>query len=118
MIEEITPKHVIKGAAILFAILILFSSFYTISAGQRGVLLTFGKPDMESVGEGLHFKWPIGQKVKKFEVKTQKIELGADASSKDLQDVQTTIALNFHLRPSAVPSLYQEIGVNYHEIVC
>ena len=111
--EKMIAKILIGVVLGILSLVILFSSVYTVSAGERGVLLTFGKPSMESVGEGLHFKFPIAQVVKKFEVKTQKIETGADASSKDLQDVQTTIALNFHLKPSFVPSLYQEIGVDY-----
>ncbi len=104
----------VKVITITITILVLFfGSFYIISAGERGVLLTFGKPSMEVMGEGLHFKFPLVQRVKKMEVRTQKIETSADAASKDLQDVQTTIALNFHLEPSSVPKLYQEVGKSY-----
>lgn len=95
----------------------LFMSVYTVPAGERGVLLTWGKPSMDSVQEGLHFKFPIAQKVVKMEVRTQKIETNADGASKDLQDVQTTIALNFHLSPEQVPKLYQEIGKGYADII-
>jgi regulator of protease activity HflC (stomatin/prohibitin superfamily) len=106
----------ITTAIIALAIFILLlSAVYTINAGQRGVLLTFGKPSMNAVGEGLHFKFPLVQKIRKMEVRTQKIETIADAASKDLQDVQTTIALNFHLSPSRVPKLYQEVGTAYVE---
>lgn len=98
---------------VIIGLMILTSSFYTVSAGQRGILMTFGKPSMESIGEGLHFKIPIAQSVRKMEVRTRKIETNADAASKDLQDVQTTIALNFHLNPSQVPILYQEVGMDY-----
>jgi len=102
--------------AIVFLILTLIvMSCYTISAGERGVLLTFGKPSMDAVWEGLHFKFPIAQKVKKLEVRTQKVETDADSASKDLQDVQTTIAINFHLMPESTPKLYQEIGLSYRE---
>lgn len=94
---------------------ILFSCFYIVGAGERGVLLTFGKPNMDAMNEGLHFKFPIAQTVKKFEVRTQKIETDADSASKDLQDVQTTIALNFHLMPESIPRLYQEVGFAYKE---
>jgi len=88
---------------------------FTISAGERGILLTFGKPSMDSIGEGLHFKIPIAQTVKKMEVRTQKVEVGADSASKDLQNVETTIALNYHLMTESVPKLYQEIGKDYRE---
>ncbi len=107
-------KNVIKYSIIgILGLIIFFGLFYTISAGERGILLTFGKPSMNAAGEGLHFKFPIVQSVKKMEVRTQKIEVVADSASADLQDVQTTIALNFHLEPSQVPKLYQQIGRDY-----
>lgn len=113
MDRQITGGFFGKAAAGIVVVLLIFMSVYTISAGERGVLLTFGKPTMESIGEGLHFKFPIAQTVKKLEVRTQKIETTVAAASKDLQNVETTIALNFHLSPSQVPSLYQEVGKGY-----
>ena len=106
-------SYILWGVIALFALIIIFGSVYTIGAGERGVLLTFGKPSMDSVGEGLHFKVPIVQNIQKMEVRTQKIETNADAASKDLQNVETIIALNFHLSPDQVPNLYQEVGRGY-----
>ena len=105
-------KYMILAGVI---IILLFSMFYIIPAGHRGVLLTFGKPSLDAVGEGLHMKFPFAQTVKKLEVRTQKIETEADSASRDLQDVQTTIALNFHLSPGETPVLYQTIGLAYRE---
>jgi len=99
--------------AIFIFVLIFFGAFYTIPAGYRGVVLTFGKPADIVSSEGLHFKIPLVQTVAKIEVRKQKIETQASSSSKDLQDVQTTIALNFHLNPSETNKLYQEIGLGY-----
>lgn len=109
-------KGVMKYGLLLLALVLLtFTAFYTIQAGHRGVLLTFGKPSMTSIEEGLHIKIPIAQTIKKMEVRKQKIEVTADSASKDLQDVMTTIALNFHLSASQVPKLYQEIGRDYSD---
>ncbi len=108
-------KYTVLMILAVIAAIFVGSSIYTIQAGERGVLLTFGKPSMDSVGEGLHFKWTLTQSIKKFEVKTQKVEANSDASSKDLQDVQTVIALNYHIDPSKVPVMYQEVGNDYVE---
>ena len=116
MDEKISKKIKQIGIPLLIyagILIILCSSIYTVKAGYRGVLLTFGKPSMETKDEGLHFKVPVAQTVAKLEVRKQKIEVVADSASKDLQDVQTTIALNFHLEPDTVPSLYQQIGMDY-----
>ena len=117
---HIDEKKILKGLAkygfLLFVVIVLiFTAFYTIQAGHRGVLLTFGKPSMIAREEGLHIKIPLAQTIKKMEVRKQKIEVVADSASMDLQDVQTTIALNFHLSASQVPKLYQEIGNDYSD---
>jgi regulator of protease activity HflC (stomatin/prohibitin superfamily) len=107
-----------KYAFILILILILiFNAVYQIDAGQRGVLLTFGNPDLNAKAEGLHFKWPIIQTVIKMDIKTQKYEADASAASKDLQTVTSKIATNYHLTPDSVPILYKEIGINYQDRV-
>ena len=120
MTEDEKAWYVIKYMAmivipIIVVLILLFGCFYTVSAGERAVLTTFGKPSMEVRGEGLHFKIPIVQGAKIMEVRIQKIEAGADSVSKDLQNLQTIVALNFHLSPEEVPSLYQEIGTAYKE---
>lgn len=108
------PVGIITFVVIAFIVLfIIFLAVYTVPAGYRGVILTFGKPSEVISGEGLHFKVPFAQSIKKLEVRTQKIESESDSSSKDLQDVKTVIALNYHLNPGKVNKLYQEIGKDY-----
>lgn len=113
----VNASLIFGGFMAIVVVILLFSTAYTISAGERGVLLTFGKPSMDAVGEGLHFKFPIAQSIKKMDIRTLKIEVNADAASKDLQDVQTTVALNFHLSGEQVPKLYQEVGMAYTDVI-
>src|SRR3989344_7683219 len=88
-------KRLIGRIIISLVILILvFSSFYIVNAGERGILLTFGKPSDMARGEGLHFKIPLVQSVIIMDVKTQKYEAQLSAASRDLQDVRTKIAIN------------------------
>ena len=100
-------------AILLIVISLLFSCFYIISAGERGVLLTFGKVDLIAKGEGLHFKLPVVQKIIKMDVKTLKYEADLTAASKDLQNVNTKIAINYHIIPESTPEIYRSIGLNY-----
>jgi len=98
------------------AFLILINSFTVVPAGERGVVFNKLTGVQDNVfGEGFHFKIPFIQQVIKMEVRTLKIEVGSDSASKDLQDVQTTIALNYHLNPTDVNKLYQTIGLSYRE---
>jgi regulator of protease activity HflC (stomatin/prohibitin superfamily) len=119
--EEVTASKIggwIFGIAIfLFIIIGVFQFFYQVDAGERGVLLTFGKPSDVAITEGLHTKIPYVQSVVKMDVKTQKYETDASAASKDLQTVHTKIAVNFKIVPESVPALYKGIGVDYQSRV-
>lgn len=101
----------------LCGLIIFFSSWYTIDVGYRGVLTTFGKPDMNVKTEGFHLKIPFIQDITKMEVRTQKYQAELTASSKDLQDVATTIAINYHLIPEKVPNIYRDLGLGYSDTV-
>lgn len=101
----------------LFAILVVFNTFYQVSAGHRGVILTFGEASMMAQSEGLHIKVPFIQNIVIMNVQTQKYEAALTAASKDLQDVKTKIAINYHIVPEQVPEIYRDIGVAYAEKV-
>jgi len=105
--------RVVFGFLSLVLIVLLFNSFYIIQAGQRGVLLTFGNPDLTPKAEGLHFKIPLVQKIVKMDIRTSKYESKLSAASKDLQDLQTDIAINYRIESEKVVELYRTVGVDY-----
>ena len=103
----------IKYALIAFAALILvltLNPFVIIGAGERGVVMNFGAVQKEILNEGLHIRMPIMQKVVIMNVQVQKGEGQGDAASKDLQQVTTNVAINYHLDPLKVAHIYQSIG--------
>jgi len=111
---EIKPRKVISAIVIPIVILILiFATFYIIPAGRAGVLLTFGKPSMEPVLNGIHMKIPLVQSIVRMDVRTQKYEADASAASSDLQIVSSKIATNYHLETASIPVLYRDIGIDY-----
>ena len=114
-IKDIKPGKVISRIIIgIFILMFAFGAFGTIGAGERGVLLQFGAVQDKVFDEGLYFKIPFIQTVVKMDVKIQKDEVPASASSKDLQVVTSKIALNYHLDPSAVNKVWQDVGTNYN----
>src|ERR671910_144351 len=48
-----------------------------------------------------------------MEVRTQKVVENAASASKDLQDVSTQVALNYHLNPDRAQIVYQRLGFDY-----
>lgn len=116
--EVKTIKRIIGWSVFAFIlVIILFGTFYIVPAGERAVLLTFGKASMEARGEGLNMKIPLIQQAVKMDVRTQKYEAELTAASKDMQDVKTKVAINYRIVPEAVPEIYKTIGVNYAEKV-
>jgi len=114
-IKNIKPGKVVSRIIIgVFVLTFILSAFGTIGAGERGVLLQFGAVQDKVFDEGLYFKIPFIQKVVKMDVKIQKDEVPASASSKDLQVVTSRIALNYHLDPNAVNKVWQDVGKNYN----
>jgi len=125
-VEENKIKNKIKNDYIkivrwtvisVLALIFLLTVFYTVDAGERAVLLTFGKQAETSINPGLHVKIPFAQKIVKFDIKTQKYSAEATAASKDLQDVKTEITVNYYINPSLVSKLYSEVGKDYEGIV-
>lgn len=108
------PKIILALVALLIFLLFL-NPFVIIGAGERGVVLNFGAVSPSVLGEGLHMRLPIMQKIIKMDVKVQKSQTDAEAASKDLQETFSTIALNFHILPEKVNWIYQKLGADFKE---
>ena len=103
----------IIGVSILF--LLILKPWVQIGAGERGVILNFGAVQKKVLGEGLHFRMPIMQKVVLMDVKVQKVTTDATASSSNLQEVSSTVAINYHIIPDRANIVYQSIGIEFKE---
>jgi regulator of protease activity HflC (stomatin/prohibitin superfamily) len=106
-------------AAIVLAIVavvlfVIVWPFGTVGAGERGVLLRWGAVTGKVFNEGLYLRIPVMDSVIVMDVKIQKEEVVATAASKDLQTVNSRVALNFHIDPEKVASIYQGIGIDYN----
>jgi regulator of protease activity HflC (stomatin/prohibitin superfamily) len=104
--------------AVIVIILIAGGALYTqgfrrVPAGYRGVLLTWGKVEEKILGEGLNFVIPFIQSVELMNVQVQKAESTESAATNDLQEVSTTVAVNFRLEPSSVNEIYRELRQDY-----
>ena len=103
---------VIIGFIIL--VVVLSASVKIVEAGHRGVLLNFGAVDTSaSLNEGIHFVVPFRDNVVQLEVRTQKIVENAASASRDLQDVSTQVAVNYHVNPDTAQLLFQQLGFDY-----
>ena len=106
-------KYLISlGVAAFVVLVIFFSSFALVGAGQRGVVLRFGAVS-RVIDEGFNLKTPFIERVVRMDVKIKKNEVEASAASQDLQTVTTKVALNYHLDAARVGDLYKGVGLEY-----
>lgn len=101
----------------LFVLITIFCSFQTIRSGEVGLRVRFGKIIDSNLGEGLNLKIPYIEKIVKVNIKVQKVELSTMAASKDLQDINTVIAVNYRVEGKSASNLYKTVGNSYEEII-
>src|SRR5215203_1216311 len=99
---------------LILLVVVLSASIKIVDAGHRGVLLNFGAVDTSaSLNEGIHFVVPFRDNIVQLEVRTQKIVENAASASRDLQDVSTQVAVNYHINPATAQLLFQQLGFDY-----
>ena len=101
----------------LFVFVTALSSMTVVPAGHTGVVVTMGRVEDKVLQEGFHLKVPFFQKVVKIDNRIVKLEVETEAFSKDLQTVDTTLAINYRIDYAKSYSVYKNIGSNYENIL-
>ena len=118
---EFSPKSIRKivifAVIALFAIITLCNTFTIVDAGHTGVVVTMGKVKEGVLQEGIHAKIPYVQKVVKIDNRIRKLEVNTEAFSKDLQSVNTVLAINYRVDTAKSYSIYKNIGADYEEVL-
>lgn len=113
--EPKIKKLVIAIGAIMIGLIafLILNPIVIVRAGQRGVILEWGAVSDKILDEGINWVMPIKNDVKKMDVQTQKLTIKTLAYSKDIQTVESELALNYNLRSEYVNLLWQEVGGDY-----
>lgn len=115
---DVNPKvvHAVEAIVgiVVLALIICFGCFRTIGAGEIGIVTRLG--EVNRVAEsGLMVKIPFVEGVIKMDTRIQKREVKSSAATKDLQDVEGTLALNYSINKETALKLYKEVGVNFEQ---
>jgi regulator of protease activity HflC (stomatin/prohibitin superfamily) len=109
------PAKLVAFFIIAIIVLWIMNPFVIVGAGERGVVLNFGAVQPQVLGEGIHFRIPIMQRIVKMDVTIHKSQTEAESVSKDLQDTKSTIAVNYHIVPEQANWVFQNIKQEYKE---
>jgi len=87
-----------------------------VPAGHIGVMDTMGNVADTPWGPGI--KWTgVFTDTVSFSTRVQLSEYMTTAASKDMQIVQTSIALNYKVNSGSTPEIYKTIGENYQDVI-
>jgi regulator of protease activity HflC (stomatin/prohibitin superfamily) len=103
-------QPIVGGVLAALLVLIGLNSFVIINPGQAGVLSVLGKAQDGALLEGLHYRPPFVSSVDIYDVTVQKFEVPAQSSTKDLQDLSASFAINFRLDPTQVVQIRRTQG--------
>ena len=108
---RLAGKMVAAAVAAAIGLSLVLGTFYTVDSGERGIVRTFGSVS-DVVGDGLHLKIPMVQSVIKVNIKTQKAHSPATAGTRDMQSVNSEVALNYHLDAAKLAQIYSKFGLD------
>ena len=119
--DQVAFRRMIKlglvGTLVLVILVTLFSSMRSIDTGRVGVVTQYGQVTGRELTEGLSFVAPWGlNNVTEYDIKTQKVDARATAATKDLQDVNATVVLNYSLNRGKVSEVHQKVGANFQGV--
>lgn len=116
--EEIHVGRIIVSSILGIVLLAgTLSSCTKVETGCTGVRVYLGSVQETSFDAGFHFKMPFVEKVVEVNNKVQKVEVDAASTSKDLQSVNSTLAINYHLAKESSIEMYKNVGLTYADTI-
>lgn len=110
-------NSIVYGIIFLVVIVTIISSFQTIKSGEIGLKVRFGKIVSTQLNEGFNLKIPFIEDIVVVNIKVQKLELKTESSSKDLQTIETNIAVNYRIQSDRASNLYKTVGSSYESTI-
>ncbi len=112
-----SKKTLVIALIVLISMIMITSCFCIVESGEVGIRIRFGKVVNQTTSEGINMKIPAIEKIEKMNIRVQKIEVNTDSSSKDLQDVNMSLVVNYHIDKKEAVKLYKNVGKGYEQVV-
>jgi len=94
------------------------SMLYNVDGGHRAVIFDrFQGIKEEVIGEGTHFMIPWLHRPIIFDIRTRPRSVAVSTGSKDMQTVNISLRTLYKPKPSNLPKIYSNLGLDYEERV-
>lgn len=97
---------------IVLAVVVIGMPFTTVPEGHAGIVVHFGEAQDEVLDSGFHGK-PLFSKVVKMDTRWQRYSIQTSAFSKDIQQVDITLSVNYALQKQGALKMYKDVGTDY-----
>lgn len=98
--------------AVVIALIVVGMPFTTVPEGHVGVVVYLGKAQDEVLSPGFNSK-PLFSSVVDMDTRWQRYSIQTSAFSKDIQQVDITMSVNYALQKQGALKMYKDVGTNY-----
>lgn len=102
-------KTIVFSFLIFFAVLTLWSGYYSTHAGTADLVLRFGQV-VRVTDPGPHLKVPYFESIHTVDMRQRAYPVSLEAASKDPMELPVTVTLNWEVNRSHVVEMYNEFG--------
>jgi hypothetical protein len=92
---------------IIIALIVITNCFFVVSPTERAIKITLGNLSNTVYREGFHFKIPFFQTITIVDLTIDRADAVAKSASKDLQNIVTTVAVNYQINEVDILSMYK-----------
>ncbi len=107
---------IITVIILVIALIIVGMPFTTVPEGHVGVVVHFGEAQEDILYPGFNSK-PLFSKVVDMDTRWQRYSIQTSAFSKDIQQVDITMSINYALQTQGALRMYKTVGTKYDESI-
>lgn len=115
--ERVSGFMIGLGSAMVGGTIFLNSFFFTVDAGQRGIMLdrVFKGIKEKIYSEGMHFYIPLMQSPIIYETRLRPKTVASHTGTKDLQTVDIGLRLLYRPIEEFLPAIHNNLGIDYDD---
>jgi len=101
----------------LVCVFFLITSWFSVPPGEIGIKYNLFTGSAKVYSSGWHLKLPVAHRIERIDGKIQKITYDEETYSRDMQQVNLKVSVNYNVDSVYAVNLFSKIGRDYEEVV-